>query len=87
MDVSLGEILIESHDIIDANNVNVVFVNKDNKIFSIVGSVVHSEKIENGKAKTCLCFHGNDEESIKFTTNLICTYHCGNRVSQATSTV
>ena len=87
LDVSLGGILIESHDIIDANYVKVVFVNKDNKVFSIIGSVVHSKKIENGKAKTGLCFHGNDEENIKFTTNLIRTHHYGNKVAPLTSTV
>ena len=87
LDVSLGGILIETHDIIDANYVKVVFVNKDNKVLSIVGSVVHSEKAANGKAKTGLCFHGNDEENINFTTNLIRTHHYGNKVTSATSTV
>ena len=65
LDVSLGGILIETHDIIDAN----------------------SEKAANGKAKTGLCFHGNDEENINFTTNLIRTHHYGNKVTSATSTV
>jgi hypothetical protein len=87
LDVSIGGILIETHDIIDANYVKVVFVNKDNKVLSIVGSVVHSEKIDNGKAKTGLCFHGSDEENINFTTNLIRTHHYGNKVAPQTSTV
>ena len=87
LDVSLRGILIESHDIIDANYVKIVFVNKDNKVFSIVGSVVHSEKIKNGKAKTGLCFHGSDEENINFTTNLIRTHYYGSRNAPKTCTV
>ena len=75
LDVSLGGILIESYDIVDANYVKVVFVNNDNKLLSIVGSVVHSTKIEKGKARTGFCFHGKDSESIEFITNLIRTYH------------
>ena len=75
LDVSLGGILIESYDIIDANYIKVVFVNCDNKLLSIVGSVVHSTKIEKGKARTGLCFHGKDSESIEFITNLIRTHH------------
>jgi len=75
LDVSLGGILIETHDIIDANYVKVVFVNNENKLLSIVGSVVHSTKIEKGKARTGFCFHGKDSEGIEFITNLIRTHH------------
>jgi len=84
LDVGLGGILIETHDIIDANYVKVVFINHDNKLLSIVGSVVHSTKIEKGKARTGLCFHGEDSESIEFITNLIRTYHQRKKISPQT---
>jgi c-di-GMP-binding flagellar brake protein YcgR len=77
LDVSLGGMLIETDDIIEANYVKIVFVNHENKILSIVGSVVHSRKAENGKVKTGLCFHGSDTENIKIVTNLIRTHHYG----------
>ena len=94
LDISIGGMLIETDDIVAANYVKIVFVNHENKLLSIVGSVVHSRKTESGKAKTGLCFHGTNAENIKLVTNLIRTYHyrkkfslqenasIGNRVSQ-----
>jgi c-di-GMP-binding flagellar brake protein YcgR len=75
LDISLGGMLIETDDIIKANYVEIVFVNYKNKIMSIVGSIVHSRKSENGKAKTGLCFHGAESENIKIATNLIRTHY------------
>jgi hypothetical protein len=86
LDVSVGGLLIETDDIIEANYVKIVFVNHENKVLSIVGSVVHSRKNADGKAKTGLCFHGTDAENIKLVTNLIRTYHYGNKVSHQANT-
>ena len=71
--------LIETDDIIKANYVEIVFVNYKNKIMSIVGSIVHSRKSENGKAKTGLCFHGAESENIKIATDLIRTHYHGKK--------
>lgn len=81
LDVSQGGLLIESDQIIDANYVKIVFVNYDNKVLSIVGSVVHSRKIDKGKARTGVCFHGRNSERIKFVTDLIRSYHHGKKTS------
>ena len=81
LDISLGGMLIETDDIVKANYVEIVFVNYEQKIMSIVGSIVHSRKTENGKAKTGICFHGADSENIKITTNLIRTHHYGKKKS------
>ena len=43
--------LIETDDVIEANYVEIVFVNHEHELMSIVGSIVHSKKFENGKAK------------------------------------
>ena len=75
LDISQGGILIETTGIIDANFVKVVFINYDNKTIGIVGSVVHSRKSENGKAKTGLCFHDDESECIGFVSNLIRTHY------------
>lgn len=75
LDVSVGGMLIESDDFIEANYVEIVFVNHENKVLSVVGSVVHSRKTENGKVRTGICFHGTDTENVKIVTNLIRTYH------------
>lgn len=84
LDVSIGGMLIETHDLIDANYIKVVFVNKDNKRLSIIGSIIHSRRTENGRAKTGLCFHGNDKENIQFATNIIrAHYHSQKLFSQA----
>ena len=82
LDVSMGGMLIETDDIIEANYVEIVFVNHENKVLSTVGSVVHSEEAENGKVKTGLCFHGSDTENIKIVTNLIRTNYYGKKNSQ-----
>jgi len=79
LDVSCGGLLLESKNIIDANFVNVVFVNYENKSIEIAASVVHSRKIKNGKARTGLCFHGTKNNNIKFVANLIRTYHYRNK--------
>jgi len=71
LDISLGGMLIETDDIVKANYVEIVFVNYEHKLMSIVGSIVHSRKSENGKAKTGICFHGGDSENVKIATNLI----------------
>ena len=75
LDISLGGMLIETDDIIKANYVEIVFVNYEQKLMSIVGSIVHSRKPENAKAKTGICFHGADSEDIKIATNLIRTHY------------
>jgi hypothetical protein len=80
LDVSCGGLLIESSKIIDCNFVNVVFVNYDNKSMKIAASVVHSRKIENGRTRTGLCFHGTKNSNIKFVTNLIRTYHYNKKI-------
>ena len=79
LDISLGGMLIETDDIIKANYVEIVFVNHERKLMNIVGSIVHSRKSENGKAKTGLCFHGADTENVKIATNLIRAHYYGNK--------
>jgi c-di-GMP-binding flagellar brake protein YcgR len=81
LDISLGGMLIETDDIVKANYVDIVFVNYEQKLMSIVGSIVHSRKSENGKAKTGICFHGGDSENVKIATNLIRTHHYGKKKS------
>ena len=83
LDVSVGGILIETHDIIVANYVKVIFVNRDNKRLSIIGSVVHSKQLKNGKFNTGICFHGNDKENIRFATNIIRAYYHRRNLSRA----
>ena len=83
LDISLGGMLIETDDIVKANYVKIVFVNYEQKLMSIVGSIVHSKKSENGKAKTGICFHGADSENIKIATNLIRTNYYGKKKSSS----
>jgi c-di-GMP-binding flagellar brake protein YcgR len=83
LDISLGGMLIETDDIIKANYVEIVFVNYEQKLMSVVGSIVHSRKPENGKAKTGICFHGADSENIKIATNLIRTHYYGKKKSSS----
>jgi c-di-GMP-binding flagellar brake protein YcgR len=83
LDVSLGGMLIETDDIIKANYVEIVFINYEHKLMSVIGSIVHSRKSENGKAKTGLCFHGADSENAKIATNLIRTHYYGKKKSSS----
>lgn len=75
LDVSIGGLLIETKDIVEANYVKIVFVSHKNKVLSITGSVAYSKKTDIDKAKTGVCFHGTESENIKLVTNLIRTYH------------
>jgi hypothetical protein len=89
LDISLGGMLIETDDVIEANYVEIIFVNHEHELMSIVGSIVHSKKCDNGKTKTGICFHGADSENVKIATNLIRTHYFGNKKSslqQSTST-
>jgi c-di-GMP-binding flagellar brake protein YcgR len=79
LDISLGGMLIETDDIIKANYVEIVFINHEHNLMSIVGSIVHSRKSKNGKAKTGLCFHGADTENVKIATNLIRAHYYGKK--------
>ena len=81
LDISLGGMLIETDDTIEANYVEIIFVNHEHELMSIVGSIVHSNTSENGKAKTVICFHGADSENVKIATNLIRTHYFGNKKS------
>ena len=81
LDISLGGMLIETDDTIKANYVEIVFINREHNLMSIVGSIVHSRKSENGRAKTGLCFHGGDSENVKIATNLIRTHYYSNKNS------
>ena len=83
LDVSLGGMLIETNDILKAYYVEIVFVNYKNKLMSIVGSIVHSRKSEDGKSKTGFCFHGADSENIKIATNLIRTHYYSNSITSS----
>jgi hypothetical protein len=89
LDVSLGGILIETDDTLAANYVEIIFINYEHKLMSIVGSIVHSRRSENGKAKTGICFHGADSENVKIATNLIRTHYYGkkNSSSQPSKTI
>ena len=79
LDISIGGMLIETDDIIKANYVEIVFINHEHSLMSIVGSIVHSRKSENGKAKTGLCFHGADTENVEIAANLIRAHYYGNK--------
>lgn len=74
-DISQGGMLIETDRIIDANYIRVGFVNHNNKLIEITGSIVWSRKNKDGKVLSGLCFHGDENENIKFASNLIRTYH------------
>ena len=77
LDVSIGGMLIETDDIVEANYISIIFFNHENKHFSITGSVVHSRRTDNGRVKTGICFHGSKKESITVVTNLIRTHYYG----------
>ena len=79
LDISIGGMLIETDETIEANYVEIVFVNHEHELMSIVGSIVHSKISENGKAKTGICFHGADSENVKIATNLIRAHYFGNK--------
>ena len=81
LDVSEGGLLIESDSLIDANYVKVFVVGFDHNLYSIVGSTVHSRKIEKGIVRTGVCFHGDRQESIKFVSMVIRTHHYSKQAS------
>ena len=81
LDVSEGGVLLESNSIIDANYIELVIVRFDNQLQSIVGSAVHSRKLDSGKVKTGICFHGSSQKNQCFTTAVIRTYFYNRKAS------
>lgn len=81
LDISQGGMLIESDRIIDANYLKMGFVNYQNEIIEITGSVIWSRKKEDRKVHSGVCFHGSQNENIKFASNLIRTFHYLKRIS------
>ena len=71
LDISEGGLLLETDSIIDANYVKLVIVGFDNTLYSIIGSVVHSRKIDRGKARAGICFHGSTKSNKFFLTAVI----------------
>ena len=81
LDISQGGMLIESDSIMDANYIKLGFVNYNNELIGITGSIVWSRKKKDGKVLTGVCFHGSQKENIKFASNLIRTYHYHKKIS------
>ena len=65
---------MESDSIIDANYVKLVIAGFDNTLCSIVGSVVHSRKLDSGKVRTGICFHGSSKTNLSFASAVILTH-------------
>ena len=74
LDISEGGLLLESDNIVDANYVKLVIIGFDNDMYSIVGSAVHSRKLDSGKSRTGICFHGSSKSNLKFLAAVIRTY-------------
>ena len=81
LDISQGGMLIESDSIMDANYIKLGFVNYNNELLGITGSIVWSRRKKDGKVLTGVCFHGSQNENIKFATHLIRTYHYQKKIS------
>ena len=81
LDISEGGLLLESDTIVDANYVKLVIVGFDGNMYSIVGSAVHSRKLDSGKARTGICFHGSSKSNLKFLAAVIRTYFYSRKAS------
>ena len=81
LDVSEGGLLIESDTIIDANYLKLVIVGFDNQLHSIIGSAVNSKRLDSGKARTGICFHGSSQSNTSFIIAVIRTYFYNRKAS------
>ena len=75
LDISQGGMLIESDRLMDANYIKIGFVNYQNELIEITASIIWSRQKQDRKVHTGVCFHGSQNESIKFASHLIRTYH------------
>lgn len=81
LDVSEGGVLIETDAIIDANYIRLVIARFDNQLQSITGSAVNSKRLDNGKARTGICFHGSRQSNSSFVTAVIRTFFYNKKAS------
>jgi c-di-GMP-binding flagellar brake protein YcgR len=81
LDISQGGILIETDHLMDANYIKIGFVNYQNELIEITGSIIWSRKKQDRKVHTGVCFHGSQTENIKFASNLVRTYHYLRQIS------
>ncbi len=81
LDVSEGGLMLESDAIIDANYLKLVIVGFDNQLHSIIGSAVNSERLDNGKTRTGICFHSSDQRNTSFITAVIRTFFYNRKAS------
>jgi hypothetical protein len=74
LDISQNGILLETAQMIQQKNIYLVFVDLEENMTRIIGSVVFSVKNKDGNYKSGINFQGDADENIAFATKLIEAY-------------
>jgi hypothetical protein len=74
LDISQNGILLETAQMIRSKNIYLLFVDLEDKMSRIIGSVVFSVKNKNGNFKSGINFQGSSDENIAFASRLIQAY-------------
>lgn len=76
LDVSQNGILLETPQKIESKTISLLFVDLENELIEIPGTVVFSIKKKDMKYKSGINFQGTREENILFAKKVIHAYHC-----------
>lgn len=82
LDVSLGGLLLESTEFIEAEYVGISFIDTENKVAQIKCKMVYSRKEDSGMIHTGLMLQGEDLEKSDFVTKIIRCYFYRKKTSE-----
>lgn len=75
LDVSQNGILLETPQKIESKTISLLFVDLENELIEIPGTVVFSIKKKDMRFKSGINFQGTREENIAFAKKVIQAYH------------
>ena len=75
MDTSQGGILLETHDKIESEYINLIATTLNNTLIEIKGKVVYSKEAANGIFKNGISLQGKPDENVEFVSSLIRVYN------------
>ena len=75
LDVSQNGILLETHKKIEVKTILLLFVDLENELIEIPGTVVFSIKKKDMKFKSGINFQGTREQNVLFAKKVIQAYH------------
>jgi len=75
LNVSQNGIFLETSRMISSENISLMTVDLDNKLIEIKGKVVYSKDNGYGKFGIGVTFQEDDQQSVRFVSNIVRVFH------------